>query len=62
MSWACSTYYEEEICQRGLAAKREGKNPFGRPRRRWEGNIKYSLKKWEGEGMNWNGLAKNGDR
>ena len=28
---------------RGLVEKREGKRPLGRPRRRWEDNIKMDL-------------------
>ena len=33
------------IC-RVLVGKREGKRPLGRPRRRWEDNIKMDLRKW----------------
>ena len=33
--------------------KYEGKRPLGRPRIRWEKNIKMSLKKWDGF---WTGL------
>jgi hypothetical protein len=29
----------------GLVGKPEGKNPLGRPRRRWEDNIKINLQK-----------------
>ena len=31
-----------------LVGKPEGKRPLGRPRRRWEDNIKMDLQKWEG--------------
>jgi hypothetical protein len=33
-----------------LVGKLEGKRPFGRPRRRWEDNIRMDLKEigWEG--------------
>jgi hypothetical protein len=38
---------------RGLVRKTEGKRPLGRPRRRWEDNIKMYLQK-EGCGcMDW---------
>jgi hypothetical protein len=36
MGWACSTNGEKRI----LMEKPEGKRPLGRPRRRWEDNIK----------------------
>jgi len=39
---------------RVLEGKREGKRPLGRPRRRWENNIKMDLQK-VGWGM-WTGL------
>jgi hypothetical protein len=31
---------------RVLVGKREGKTPVGRPRLRWEDNIKMDLQKW----------------
>ena len=33
---------------RVLVGKPEGKRPLGRPRCRWEDNIKMDLQKWEG--------------
>ena len=33
---------------RVLVGKREGKKPLGKPRRRWEDNIKMDLRKVEG--------------
>ena len=39
-----------------LVGKPEGKRPLGRPRRRWEDNIKLDLQKWEwvvGNGWSW---------
>ena len=37
--------------------KPEGKRPLGRPRRRWEDNIKMDLGKWEGVvGTGWSWL------
>ena len=33
---------------RVLVGKPEGKRPLGRPRRRWEDNIKKDLQEWEG--------------
>jgi hypothetical protein len=31
-----------------LVEKPEGKRPLGKPRRRWEDNIKWILEKWDG--------------
>jgi hypothetical protein len=42
---------------RGLVGKQEGKRPFGRPRRRWEDNIKMDLQELEGVvGTGWSWL------
>ena len=43
MGGACSAYGGEERCIQGLVGKPEGKRPLGRPRRRWEDNIKMDL-------------------
>jgi hypothetical protein len=40
-----------------LVGKSEGKNPHGRPRRRWEGNIRTDLGEIEWEGADWIHLA-----
>ena len=47
---------------RFLVAKPEGKSPLGRPRRRWEYNIKMDLRKVGWEGMDWMELGQNRDR
>ena len=45
-----------------LVAKPEGKKPLGRPRRRWEDNIKMDLEE-VGRGCGyWMGLAQDRDR
>jgi len=36
-----------------LVRKPEGKRPLGRPRHRWEDNIKMYLKEIGYEGVNW---------
>ena len=38
---------------RVLVGKPEGKRPLGRPRRRWEDNIKMGLKEVVWESMDW---------
>jgi hypothetical protein len=40
-----------------LIGRPEGKRPLGRPRRRWEDNIKPDLRKIEIDGANWIQLA-----
>ena len=41
---------------RVLVGKPEGKRPLGRPRHRWEDNIKMDLLKWEGVETGWSWL------
>jgi hypothetical protein len=41
--------------------KSEGKKPLGRPRRRWEDNIKVDLQEVGWRGMDWIGLAQDRD-
>ena len=43
MGDVCSTYGESRGAYRVLVGKPEGKRPLGRPRHRWEDNIKMSL-------------------
>jgi hypothetical protein len=45
-----------------LVGKPEGKRPMGRPRRRWENNIKMDLQDVGCGGMDWIELAQDRDR
>jgi hypothetical protein len=45
-----------------LVGKPEGKRPLGRPRRRWEVNIKTYLQEVGCGGMDWIGLAQDSER
>ena len=47
---------------RVLVGKHEGKRPLGRPRRRWEDNIKVDLQKVGCRGMDWIELAEDRGR
>ena len=58
MSRACGAYGGGE--HRVLVGKPEGKRPLGRPRRRWEDNIKMALQEVGCE--DWMELAQDKDR
>jgi hypothetical protein len=45
-----------------LVEKCEGKRPLGRPRRRWEDNIRMDLREIVWEGMDWLYLAQDRDQ
>ena len=47
---------------RVLVGKPEGKRPLGRPRRRWEDNIKMDLQELGCGGMDWIELSQDRDR
>ena len=47
---------------RALVGKPEGKRPMGRPRRRWEDNIKMDLQEVEAGCGDWIELAQDRDR
>ena len=47
---------------RVLVGKPEGKSPVGKPRLRWENNIKMDLQKVGCGGMDWIELAQDKDR
>jgi len=47
---------------RVLVGKPDGKRPFGRPRSRWEDNIKMDLQEVGCGGMDWIELAQGRDR
>jgi hypothetical protein len=48
--------------RRVLVGKPEGKRPLGRPRRRWEDNIKMDLQEVRGGHGDWMELAQDRDR
>jgi hypothetical protein len=56
MGGACCTIRERRGVYRVLVRKPEGKRPLGRPRCRWEDNIKMDLRK-VGGGRDWIDLA-----
>ena len=64
MRWAghVARMGERRGIYRVLVGKPEGKRPLGRPRHRWEDNIKMDLQNAECRGMDWFDLAQDRDR
>ena len=52
----------ERSVYRVLVGEPEGKRPLGRPRRRWEDNIKMDLQEVGCGGVDWIELAQDRDR
>ena len=63
MRWAghVARMGEDRGVHRVLAGKSEGKRPLGRPRRRWEDNIKMDLQEVGGGRADWMELAQDRD-
>jgi hypothetical protein len=57
VGWTCGTHEGGESVYRVLVGRPEGKRPLGRPRRRWEDNIKMDLRENGTDGANWIQLA-----
>jgi hypothetical protein len=53
---------ERRGAYRALVGKPEGRRPLGRPRRRWEDNIKMDLREVGWEGIDWIDQAQDRDR
>jgi hypothetical protein len=53
---------ERRHAYRILMAKKEGKRPLGRPRRRWVDSIKMDLREIGWDGMDWIDLAQDRDQ
>ena len=64
MRWAGQVERMEErrVEYRVLVGKSEEKKPLGRPRRRWENNIKMDLQELGCGGVDWIDLAQDKDR
>jgi hypothetical protein len=55
----CDTQGGGERCLQSLVGSPEGKRPLGRPRYRWEDNIKMDLREIGIDGAIWIRLAQN---
>jgi len=53
---------DRRVVYRVLVGKPEGRRPLGRPRRRWEDNIKMHLQEVGCGGVDWMELAQGRDR
>ena len=62
MGVACGAYGGGESCAQVLAGKPEGTRQLGRPRRRWEDNIKMDLQEVGGSCGDWMELAQDRER
>ena len=62
MGGACGAYGGGIGVHRVLVGKTERKRPLGRPRRRWEDNIKMDLQEVGGGSEDWMELAEDRDR
>ena len=62
MGGACSAYGGEEGRMQGFGGQTSGCRPLGRPRRRWEDNIKMDLQEVGCGCMDWIELTQNMDR
>jgi hypothetical protein len=57
----CSTCERDEKLIQYVGWKPEGKRSLGRPRHRWEDNIRMDLREILGEGVDWIHLAQDMD-
>jgi hypothetical protein len=60
MGRTCGTNGERRGAYRALVGKPEGRRPLGRPRRRWEGNVKMDLREM-GWGTDWIDVSQDRD-
>ena len=60
-AWHVARMGEGREVHRVLVGKPEGKRPLGRPRRRWEDNIKMDLQEVGGDCEDWMELAQDRD-
>ena len=61
MGGTCSAYGDRRGVYRILVGKLKGKEPLGRPRRRWEDNIKINLQEVGYGCVEWIELAQDKD-
>jgi hypothetical protein len=57
VGWTSGTHGDGRGVYRLLVGRPEGKRPLGRPRHRWEDNIKMNLREIGIDGANWIQMA-----
>jgi hypothetical protein len=62
MGGACSTNGEKRTVFRLLVGNADGRNPLGRPRRKWVDNIRMDLIEVGWGDVDWIGLVQDRDR
>jgi hypothetical protein len=62
MDGVCSTHGEKRNAYRILVGKPERKRPLGKPRHRWEDNIRMNVREIGWGGMDWIDLAQDRDQ
>jgi len=62
MGGTCTAYGGGERCVQGIGGEPEGRRPLGRPRHRWEGNIRMDLREVGCGYVDWMELAQDRDR
>jgi hypothetical protein len=62
MGGTCITYGEGRVLYRVLVGKPGGKIPLGRPRRRWEDNVRMDLQEVGCAFEDWIALAQDRDK
>jgi hypothetical protein len=62
MGRACSRHWEKRNAYRILVGKPEGKRPLGKPKRRWDDNIKRDLREIGWGSMDWIHLVQDRDQ
>jgi hypothetical protein len=62
MGRACSTHGEDKEAYKVLVGKTEGRRPLGRPRCKWDDNMKIDLREIGWGGMVWIDLTQDRDQ
>jgi hypothetical protein len=62
MGVTCSTYGGERGVYRVLVGKPEGRRPLGKPRRKWEDNMRMDIQEVGWGAVDWIDMAQDRDR
>jgi hypothetical protein len=62
MDRACNKHEMKRNVYRTVVGKPEGKGPLGKPKRKWDNNIKMDLRQIGWSGVDWIDLAQDRDQ